>query len=407
MRVICKGLKIIITEKTNTTSAIKRIRRHIRGQTHTFFAATAPGFESLCLDELSALPLSIKEAKITDGGVEFSGRVWDAYLTNLHLRTANRILMRIGEITASNFHRLKKKLAELPWEIYLPTDGIPDVNVSVRKSRLWHSDAIADIVRKSIRNRLGISDSPLSSQQIFVRGINDHFLFSIDTSGELLHKRGLKTKVGKAPIRETTAAAILKQAQYHPEDPLIEPLSGSGTFSLEAAMIAANIPAGWFREFAFTHHPSFESGRWKHIRREAEKQIALPNAGQIFASDKDPKACAELEKTVEQHGLSQLIRVDCKDFFDILPTQIRPGLIIINPPYGRRIGTQADSENFFQAMGKHLQKAYPGWKAAIVVPHKDLLKYFHFKTRIYQFFHGGMKLFLMIGKIAPEGSILH
>lgn len=391
----------------NNTSAIKRIRRHIRGQTHTFFAATAPGFESLCFEELSAL--SLKEAKITDGGVEFGGRVWDAYLANLHLRTANRILMRIGEITASNFHRLEKKLADVPWEIYLPTDGIPDVNVSVRKSRLWHSDAIADMVRKSIRNRLGISGTPLSSQQIFVRGINDHFLFSIDTSGELLHKRGLKIKVGKAPIRETTAAAILMQAQYNPQHPLIDPLSGSGTFSLEAAMMSANIPAGWFREFAFTHHPSFEPGRWKHIRREAEKQIAIPNAGQIFASDKAPKACAELEKTVAQHDLSQLIRVDCKDFFDIMPSQISsvPGLVVINPPYGRRIGTQAASEIFFQDMGKHLQKAYPGWKAAIVVPHKDLLKYFPFKTKIYQFFHGGMKLFLMIGKIAPEHSILH
>lgn len=314
--------------------------------------------------------------------------------------------MRIGEIFATNFHQLEKKLADIPWEIYLPADGIPDVNVSVRKSRLWHSEAVADVIRNSIRKRFQISESSVSSQQIFVRGINDHFLFSIDTSGELLYKRGLKIKVGKAPIRETTAAAILKQARYNPGYPLIDPLCGSGTFSLEAAMMAANIPAGWFREFAFMQQPSFEAGRWKHIRREAEKQLALQNAGQIFASDNNPKACAELEKTIEQHGLSQLIRVECKDFFDILPS-CSPGLVAINPPYGRRIGTQADSENFFQNMAAHLHKAYRGWRAAIVVPHKDLLKYFSFKVKIYPFFHGGMKLFLMIGKIAPEGSILH
>lgn len=330
--------------------------------------------------------------------------MWDAYLANLHLRTANRILMRIGEISATNFHRLEKKLAELPWEMYLPPDGIPDVNVSVRKSRLWHSDAVAEIVRNSIRNRFGISESS-ASQQVFVRGISDHFLLSIDTSGALLHKRGLKTKVGKAPIRETTAAAILKQARYNPELPLMDPLCGSGTFSLEAAMMAANIPAGWFREFAFIQQPSFEPGRWKHIRREAEKQLALPNSGQIFASDKDPKACAELEKTVIQHGLSH-IHVACTDFFDILPS-CRPGLVVINPPYGRRIGTRAESKKFFQDMGNHLHKAYRGWRAAIVVPHREFLEYFHFKARVYPFFHGGMKLFLMIGKIAPEGSILH
>lgn len=386
----------ILTINTN----VKRIRRQIRARTHNFFAVVAPGFERLCFEELLSLPLSVKEAKIIEGGVEFNGRVWDAYLANLHLRTANRILMRIGEITASNFHQLEKKLAEVPWEIYLPLNALPNISISVKKSRLYHSGAITENVRNSIRKRLGISEDSASDQTIFIRGEDDHFVFSMDTSGRLLYKRGLKTNVGKAPIRETTASAILKLAKYNPEYPLMDPLCGSGTFSLEAAMMAAHIPAGWFREFAFMRSPFYEAGRWKHIRREAEKQIAYPNEGLIFASDKDPKACAGIEKAVVQHGLSSVIQASCKDFFDVVPpSDISPGLVVINPPYGRRIGTQAESEHFFQKMGVHLHKAYRGWRAAVVVPHKNFIKYFRFKSVFYPFFHGGMKLTLIVGKI--------
>ncbi len=376
----------------------KRIRRHIRARIMEFFAICAPGLEKLCLKEISTLPMSVQDASLVEGGVMFKGRLWDMYLANLHLRTASRILMRIGELKATNFNQLEKKLSDFPWELYLSSDENLNISVSTHQSRLYHKDAIAEIVLKSIRNRIGNTASSNSSEHMFIRGMDDRFTLSIDTSGELLHKRGLKIHVGHAPIRETTAAAILQLAGYDPSEPLLDPLCGSGTFSLEAAMIAANIPAGWYRKFAFMNGRSFEEGRWKHIRREAEKQIMLSDQPLIFASDKNAKIADSLEKNISEYGLSKMIRVSCADIFESKPLS-HPGLIVINPPYGKRIGTYRDSEEFFIKLCQHLHRNYRKWKFAILVPNNLFLQHIPFRFRSVPIFHGGINLDLIIGRI--------
>jgi len=392
----------------------RRIKRHVLGKTRTFFVSTAPGMERLCLEELSALGPSMADATATEGGVGFEGHVHDCYLANLKLRMANRILMRIETFRATNFRQLEKKLAGLPWELYLHRGAACDIQVTSRHSRLFHGAAIAERFRQSLAQRRdlpcgqmkdsqGISRFP---QQIFVRALNDRFTVSIDSSGALLHKRGLKTQVGKAPIRETIAAVILAVAGFRGDEPLVDPMCGAGTFSLEGAMMANHIPAGWYRDFAFMGWPCFRSSRWEHIRGSAENQIVLRNQPIVCASDKDRQTCQALEKTVRDNDLAGTISVVAKDFFDLLPSHIqertqtkKQGLVVLNPPYGRRLESRAQSEKLFVEICKKLQKDFKGWKIALIAPNKHLVKNVPFPAASHHLFHGGLNLVLLTGKI--------
>ncbi len=392
----------------------KRVKRHVLGKIRSFFVSTLPGIEQLCFDELLSLGISMIDATQMKGGVEFRDRVHNCYLANLKLRTANRILMRIETFRATNFRQLGKILAGLPWELYLHKDAACEVNVTSRHSRLFHKDAIADKVKESmaerwslanryLENKQGISRFP---QQIFVRAFNDRFTISIDSSGDLLHKRGLKIHGGKAPIRETIAAAILAEAGYHGDEPLLDPMCGTGTFSLEGAMIANHVPAGWYRNFAFMGWPCFRPSRWEYIRREAEKSIKRINKPIIFASDKDQNICLKLEKVIRENNLSGTISVLRGDFFDLQPSDIkrltkteRNGLVTINPPYGRRLGSKDNSEKTFVKICQKLKKDFKGWKIALIAPSRDLVKKVPFTVAAHDLFHGGLNLTFLTGRI--------
>ena len=389
----------------------KRVKRHVTGRMQNFFAATAPGFEKLCFDELMSLPLSVsaKSAVIVEGGVEFRGRVHDCYLANLNLRTANRILMRIGAFKATNFDQLEKRLADLPWELFLCPGFPPKISVTARHSRLYHKDAIAERFQASISDRLAqtglhedIQDISFYRQQIFVRVAEDRFTVSIDSSGEILHKRGIKKHGGTAPLRETIAAAMLKFGKYNCREPLADPLCGSGTFSLEAAMMATHTPPGWLRDFAFMGWPAFRPQRWAYIKRESEKNFTRLKRPLIFASDKDKAACSRLQQCVRKYDFSGIIRVHCSDFFNFSPSELtkKTGLVVLNPPYGRRIETVEGSETFFYSICEKLGKDYKKWKVAMIVPGKSLVKTVPFRLKSHRFRHGGLNMTLLAGSIA-------
>jgi len=392
----------------------KRIKRHVLGKIRSFYVSTLPGLERLCADELVSLGHSIDDAALMKGGVAFKGRVHACYLANLNLRTANRILMRIEAFRATNFRQLEKKIAGLPWELYFHKDAAYKINVTARQSRLFHTDAVSDQFNADVANRWGsancyLENSPDTSrfpQQIFVRAFNDWFTVSIDSSGDLLHRRGLKIHGGKAPIRETIAAAILTVAGHRAGEPLLDPMCGTGTFSLEAAMIANNIPAGWHRNFSFMGWPCFKPSRWKHIRREAEKSMTRLSEPSVFAFDKDQTNCQTFEKAVRENNLSGTISVFAKDFFDLGASDIkeltktkRNGLIVINPPYGRRLKTKDTSEKIFVEICKKLKKDFKGWKIALLAPNRRLVKKVPFKVAARDLFHGGLNLTLLTGRI--------
>ncbi len=388
----------------NPSPLSKRIKRHVIGRTQEFFAATSPGLENLCLGELRSAPLSIKNAIISGGGVTFKGRLPDCYQANLHLRTANRVLMRIGSFKATNFRRLTKKLASFPWELYLPLRVTPNIHATAHHSRLFHKKAIIRHIRDSIPfETLAVEENGI--QQIFVRVQDDRFTLSIDSSGKLLHKRGLKRASGRAPLRETIAAAALMQAGYTGSEVLVDPLCGSGTFSLEGAMRALNIPAGQFRNFAFTDWPCFRSSQWEFIKRQAQASSIKISKPMIFASDKDPAVCRALKQQVSKLGFSNAIRVAQKDFIDLSCKRIvkqadhaEPGIVVLNPPYGRRLGSFKQSQLIFDEIFQKLKTDFRGWKLAIIAPDKRIAQKAPFKVKSLPLFHGGLRLTLLIGR---------
>lgn len=384
-------------------SLSKRIKRHITGRIRDYFASTAPGLENMCFEELKSLDLSTNEAMPVKGGVEFKGKFIDCCLANLNLRTANRILMRIDLFKASNFSQLKRKLDNIPWELYLNPGNKPEYSISTYHSRLYHKDAIAQRIDDSISDRFSGAGQKkdLYPQKIFARAEDDWFSISIDSSGENLYKRGIKKHGGNAPIRETLAFAALKIGGYKEDMPLIDPMCGAGTFSLEAALMCARIPPGFFRDFAFMNWPCFKEKRWEYMKKESVKDRVFYEQPMIFASDIDDNACNTLKKCVNENGLDDLITVCPKNFFDSSPKDFtgKKGMVVINPPYGLRLGTKKECIEKFDSIGRHLEKKYKGWRIALIAPDKSFAKSLPFKVKSHGFFHGGLNLVLFTGKI--------
>ncbi len=391
-------------EGVGDSAFTKRLRRHVAGRVRTYYAITAPGFEALCREELLGLGLDRSGLSLEPGGVTFTGKLVDCQRANLYVRTATRILMRIDSFTATNERQLEKQAAETPWELLLPAGALPDVKVSSRRSRLYHTEAIARSIREGITHRLnGICKSPLSvlPQTLFVRVLEDRFTLSLDSSGEPLYKRGLKAGPARAPLRETLAAAILMAAGYDPQRPLVDPLCGAGTFSLEAAMMAKGIAPGVQRAFAFMGWPAFHEDQWAFLKRKAELPIRTLGKALIFASDVDSAACDNLAGIIAANGLADAVRVAQKDVFQCTADQFGggPGLVTINPPYGIRIGSGKQADDLFDRICQHLAQQFKGWSVALIAPRPELARRLPFPARRRPLLHGGLQLTLILGTI--------
>jgi putative N6-adenine-specific DNA methylase len=397
----------------STASLEKRIKRRVTGRDQSFFAVTLPGLESLCQQELAALPFDNQRLKVEKGGVSFRARVHDAYAANLHLRTASRILMRIGQFTVTAFHQMEKQILDFPWELFLYAGQAFSLKVTSSRSRLIHTAAIAQRFEKGIAQRLGThpglappAGNRPADQIIVIRGIADRFTVSLDSSGDPLYKRGLKTGGGRAPLRETFAAAALALAGFSDGCILADPMCGAGTFSLEAALIAGRIPPGWYREFAFMGWPCYQPGRWKHLRRTAAKLISTPEFPVIFATDIDPVATERLQKVVAKFGLESAIQVQPRDFFALAPPDrgAAPGIVTLNPPYGVRLKTGIPTDRLYAQVGRQLIDSYAGWNLALILPRQELLKHFPFAMQTLAFAHGGLDLILATGQVKNPGA---
>ncbi len=378
----------------------KRVKRRITARRWDFFAVTAPGLETLCRRELEALPTEIEGPKTVAGGVEFKGRLHDLYAANLRLRTATRILMRIARFGAETFDRLEKRLAAVDWELFLPSGCALDIRVSARHSRLYHSDAVAEVVRKAVSNRLAtVAPGRGPLQRLQLRLSDDRAVLSLDTSGDPLYKRGLKSAGGRAPLRETTAAAVLMTVGFKAGMTLVDPMCGAGTFSLEGALLAQNIAPGRFRDFAFMHWPAFAPGRWKEVLRQADGWRHPAGKPFILASDVDPAACDALRRVVAAHDALQPIRVEQRDFFDTTPgpPPESGGLVVLNPPYGRRMGSRLDARALVTEIFHKLLADYRGWRLAMILPKGYVEKKPPFAVRFRSLYHGGLKVVLLTG----------
>lgn len=387
---------------TNLTALEKRIKRRICARRHVFFAVVTPGLEGVCTREIEGLPGSFEIISPESGGISFAAGLSDAYAANLFLRTPTRILMRVHGFSASSFIQFEKEFRKIPWELFLREGSCPEVSVSCSKCRLYHSDAIAERSRKWFSEILGPVDLSRKKQQIFIRGEDDRFTLSINTSGDPLYKRGLKEGGGLAPIRETLASGILDMAGFREGMTLLDPMCGSGTFSLEAAMISKRIPPGFYRDFAFTDWPSFMEKRWRHMLIKASEEIIPCGLKTIFASDVDSQTTEFLKRNIEKSDLRDIVSVCRRDFFETREIDLprEKGLVVFNPPYGKRLGNVFQGRRYFEDICGKLASDFMGWRIAVIAPGEFFNKDMPFREmRLHDVFHGGLKLKVLTAKI--------
>lgn len=385
----------------------KRVKRRVAAREQTFFCVCPPGLVTLCEKELSGFGVDPSRIQVKKGGVEFAGKVQDCYAANLYLRSPVRVLMRICSFTAESFAKLEKSLSKVDWELYVPSNAVLVYSVSCSKSRLYHSGAVQERVAGIVSKKAENDGKPLDDSaedrplvRLFVRAENDRFEISLDSTGEMLFKRGIKESVGRAPIRENLAYALLARTGFGPDDILVDPMCGSGTFSVEAAMIKKRIPPGFFRRFAFENWPCFRPAQFAHMKKKAAQEFVGFREKSVFAFDIDETMLDAFQNTVGSYGMDDLVRIEKKDFFDLAGSDFsRAGVIVLNPPYGKRIGDRERTRVFFRNIFEKLSADFKGWRAGIVIPDRSLAEPAGFKCRITPFFHGGLDVFSLTGVV--------
>nr|WP_218576687.1 RNA methyltransferase [Desulfobacter latus] len=357
----------------------------------------------------------INKIKVLPGGIEFTTRLKTACLANILMGSATRILMRLASFKADGFRRLEEQIKAIDWELYLPAQALPDIRVTTHKSRLYHSTAIADRIRPVVHDRLFLKNAPrhydvtgstaVPPQTLMVRGENDRFELSLDMSGTPLYKRGIKEKILKAPLRETLAFAILTRLNLSEKDMIADPMCGSGTFSLEGAMMQCALPPGTFRSFAFETWPGFEEKSIVHARNrlmDAAKADTAPLAfPPILTRDLDRTAIDHLKQTCARHRVFQRICPVCDDFFNMTPPSItdNQGVVVLNPPYGIRLDKKDNITTFYKEIGYKLTADFKGWRAGVVCPGKKEFHALNLGLSTMPLFHGGLNLYTAIGLI--------
>lgn len=420
----------------------KRLKRQVIGKPHRFLAVVPLGFEKTFVREMNFLrrenvenqgtnSLDIKIAG--DGKVEFTAKLVDAWKVVAYSRIANRIQMHIADFKAENFRELEKKAAEIPWELFLTTNHQPltTIHVTCKHSRLYHSDAVAERLQKVIEGgSLPLAAAPVGSSatpsagtprnapkseasdlaphisSLYVTLIDDRCTLWLDLAGEELYKRGHERFVNDAPLKETITAAILQEAfnaailttNHQPLITLIDPMSGSGTFSLEAAYMAHGLIPGKCRDFALKHQPAFKPATWNHIvnsananpnpslRRNNDTELSLQRIDdsilslrrnevtaaisstihKIITSDISERAVEIIQHNVECCPLANIapstaaptISPQLRDFFSYTAKEIADlcgessPVIVLNPPYGKRL--DFDAPKLYTQIGKKL-----------------------------------------------------
>ncbi len=357
----------------------------------------------------------ISDIKVLPGGIEFTTRLKTACLANILMGSATRILMRLASFKADGFRRLEEQIKAIDWELYLPPQTLPDIRVTTHKSRLYHSTAIADRIRPVVHDRLFLKDTPRHDhvtgpagtppQTLMVRGENDRFELSLDMSGMPLYKRGIKEKIVKAPLRETLAFAILTRLDLSEKDIIADPMCGSGTFSLEGAMMQCALPPGTFRSFAFEAWPGFEEKSITHARNRlmtaAIACMDAPPLPPIIARDLDQTAIDHLKQARTRHRVFQRICPVCDDFFNMKPPPItdNQGVVVLNPPYGIRLDKNDDITALYKEIGYKLAGDFKGWRAGVVCPGKKEYHALNLGLSTMPLFHGGLDLYTAIGVI--------
>ena len=402
------------------------------------FASAAPGLESIAAGELKNLGARGRQEI---GGVAFAGDLDRLYEANLWLRTASRVVVRLGQFHASTFYELERRARKLAWADFLPASGPVRLRVTCRKSRLYHSDAVAERVLAAIGESAsrvietsteGFNAEPgdadhaddaehteggtgepgienQSTQLFIVRIVHDEVEVSADSSGELLHRRGYRKEIAKAPLRETLAAAMILASGWRRGEPLLDPMCGSGTIPIEAALLARSIAPGLQRKFRFMSWPTFDEGLWNEMLEKARGSMTN-SIERIRGSDRDAGAIQAAARNAERAGVADTIQFATQavsgSIAELEDVAKGTGWILTNPPYGVRMGESDDLRNLYARLGTEL-RARQGWRAGILTPDAALIR----QTRLplvprFSTRNGGIPVSFLVSE-KPAKTVVH
>ncbi|WP_146346204.1 THUMP domain-containing class I SAM-dependent RNA methyltransferase [Phaeobacter marinintestinus] len=333
------------------------------------FLMAPPGFETVLADEVREKGFA--DPKTVPGGVTMQGDWPDVWRANLQLRGAGRVLARFAEFRTMHLAQLDKRSRKLDWASILRKDVPVRVEATCRKSRIYHAKAAQQRVERAITEELGAPLASDAALTVRVRIEDDMCTLSLDTSGEPLHKRGHKAAVGKAPMRESMAAMFLRQCGYTGTEPVLDPMCGSGTFVIEAAEIAAGLYPGRTRRFAFEDLANFDRVAWDAMK--AGNTLVQP-ANRFYGSDRDAGAIQSCIANADRAGVAEWTEFTHAAVSDLQRPEGPPGLVIVNPPYGTRIGNKKLLYAIYGAFGQTMKERFSGWRVGMITTEAGLAK---------------------------------
>jgi len=397
------------------------------------FATCAPGLELLLEAELTALGAAAPRA--ARGGVAFEGDGAAALRANLQLGTASQVLIHCGGFHCRSLGELVRKTSQLPWAQWLRPGEPLAIKAQAKRSRLFHTGAIAERVHEGIGVALGqapppgtapsaadtpatraddapaaaASDPEAIAPTVIVRFYDDECTLHLDTSGEPLHRRGWRLATAKAPLRPDLARALVLASGYDPEHPFLDPFCGSGTIAIEAATLARGLAPGLGRTFAWSRtalgDPDLERALRDELRTAARDPGHTP--APIAASDRDRGAVAAAVSNAERAGVAEDIAIECRPFSDANWLRGEPraerGTIATNPPFGLRVKGGSALPNLYQSLGGKVLRLGPGWRTAILTHDHRLARRTGIPLRTaFVSPSGGKKVTGMVGVPAAE-----
>lgn len=332
------------------------------------------GLEAAVKREIEALGYKIIRSE--DAKITFMGDERAIVRSNLWLRCADRVLVKMGEFEAREFEELFQQTKALPWEDWIPVDGRFTVTGTSVKSKLHSVPACQSIVKKAIVERLGEFygverfEETGAEYTVKVTILKDRVTVTIDSSGKGLHKRGYRVCDVAAPIKETLAAAMVQLSFWREGRLLIDTCCGSGTIPIEAAMIGRNIAPGLSRSFASERWDVIDPKLWKEERKAAFEAIRHDAELEIIGIDVDPRAVSAAEQNAVEAGVDDCITFKCMNMEKLEACGREGGIIITNPPYGERIGEAKEIDRIYRKLGSFF-KENPTWSLFMITTDKN------------------------------------
>jgi 23S rRNA (guanine2445-N2)-methyltransferase / 23S rRNA (guanine2069-N7)-methyltransferase len=373
--------------------------------------ATAPkGLELLLVAELKALGATDPAEKLA--GVTFTGDLALAYRACLWSRLANRILLSLARFPAATPEELYVGVQSIDWHQHIDPRATLAVHFVTSQSQITHTlygaQKVKDAVVDQLRDKYGVRPNVAKQEpdvSIYVYLYRDQATVYLDLSGESLHKRGYRFASGSAPLKENLAAAILQRASWfelaQQGKALQDPMCGSGTLLIEAAMLAGDIAPGLNREYyGFLGWKQHDPALWRSLLTEAEQraQAGSEHIPPLVGYDRDPLAIKIAIENIERANLRGFIHVEKRDVADFVPKPgIEPGLVVVNPPYGERLGDEDELKSLYATLGQRLKEHFVSWRAAVFTGNPDLGKFMGLRSkRSYALFNGAIPCKLLL-----------